>query len=386
MRIKYSQSGGGGKFTKEYKDIYLGHCREIVFQNNIDSRNFLLSELHKDVIKAANETEAYQPFKDELLSSIEIIFGSINLSDPNSVGVVNVVSLQCATLFTYACLGFNQPTAQDFFNLNGLDRKFLEFTNNIPYRELPQNRKRDWRYYDNIDKSQGLLKVLYVTDSKKSRGIVTILDFLTMDEILLPYLEKWYLCGLVYEKTYADGRNMLPFGFVEHDIVHFQNFDSLCFQRHREDINEMKRFFDYINSIDNRATKYATKIIFFIQLHESWCDWNGNYSIQHFWSGLIRMERLLNDHDLGLLIPLKYRESEASRIAYVGSALENYRTQLNAFNRQPKGGSNKISYRLHRQRKTKKGKRHTKRKRQRQGQTKKNRKDNHLNFNFPSFR
>ena len=365
MRMKHFQAGGGGKFSPEYKANYLEHCRLIILDNNIVSRDFLLAELHKDVIKAINEIEEYSSIKEELSRSIEIIFGSINLNDPNSVGVVNVVSLQCSTLFTYACLGFNQPTSQDFYNLNSLNQKFLEFTNNVPYNELTQNRTRDWRYYENIDKTRGLLYDLYSKNSNKPRGIITILDYLTLDEILLPYLNNWYICGIVYKKTFADGRFMIPFGFTEHDITHFNNYDGICFSRNGEDINKMRKFFDYINRIENREIKYLTKIIFFLNLHESWCEWDSlSYNNGRFWSGLLRIERLFNDNDLGLLIPKRFRENEESRRAYIERALTTYTTQIGIFNsRSSAGGSKKILYRLTtRRRRTKKGKKNKKNK------------------------
>jgi hypothetical protein len=328
---------GGGKFSPEFKGIYLEHCRLIILDGNIASRDFLLNELKEDVIKAINEK--YAVIKDILLESVKIIFTSINLEDKHSVGVVNVVSLQCATLFTYACLpDFRQPTKDDFFDLNDLDHEFLNFTNNVSFNELLQNEKKDWRYYNNINKTNRFLRDLYGTtrmkDDKeihvKPKGIITILDYLTMDEIMIPYLNNWYICGLVYEKTYADGRLLLPFGFTEHDITHYENYNG---GRGCYDKEGMIAFLDYINRIEDKETKRSVKMIFFLNLHEVMhCPWD-----RHFDPGDRFMSRLNYDQDLGLNIPSKHRANMETRNEYIANAITNYNENIDAFLKLGKG-------------------------------------------------
>ena len=88
----------------------------------------------------------------------------------------------------------------------------------------------DWRNYKHVNKNHRLFKKLFASESENtSNGIITILDYLTLDDIIKPYLNKWFICGLVYTKTYADNKEMLPFAFIEHDIVHYYNYTFTCF-------------------------------------------------------------------------------------------------------------------------------------------------------------
>ena len=82
--MKYCQSGGG-KMDKEFKSTYYKHCQQIMVDNNIRSKIFLIQALQDDVYTAIETIEEYAPFKAILEESVSIIFSSTNFSDPNSI-------------------------------------------------------------------------------------------------------------------------------------------------------------------------------------------------------------------------------------------------------------------------------------------------------------
>ena len=321
--FEYNSLQGGAKLNGEFKKEYLKECKKIMNDNNIESRDYLLDKLRDDVY---NQVKEYSTIEHILIKDLEIIFSNINLDDINNVGIINIVSLQCAVLFTYASLNFEEPTEEDFCNLENPFRSFIEFTNGTTYKDLDKNPDKDWRYYININKKLNFLKKLYI----QSNGLIIILDYLTLDEIIEPYLNKKFYCGLIYKKSYANGRNMLPFGFIEHDITHFNNYEFACFQRIGHNIEKIIKLYNFIMSIENKRIRYAAKIIFFINIHESWCDifsissTNLRNLKSSFYSGALKKERFLSDNNLGLLIPSYSRGNEENRINYLQYAYEIY--------------------------------------------------------------
>jgi len=321
--LEYNSLKGGTKLNSEFKKEYLEECREILNSNNIKSRDYLLDKLREDVY---NEVKQYSNIEHILSRDLEIIFSNIDLNDENNIGIINIVSLQCAVLFTYASLNFEEPTEKDFCSLENPFRSFIEFINKVPYKELDKNPDKDWRYYTKINKRSKTWEDLY----NRQNGLIIILDYLTLDEVIQPYLDLKFYCGLIYKKSYANGRNMLPFGFIEHDIVHFNNFEFACLQRMGYNIREIQKLYNFIMSIENKKMKYSAKLIFFINIHENFCD---IYSIRNtslknskssFYSGALRQGRFLSDNNLGLLIPRYARNNEENRLNYLQDAYEIY--------------------------------------------------------------
>lgn len=320
---------GGGKFTKDYKRTYLSHCENLFNESSEEtkeeSRNYLLAELEKDVRKVivTEYADADSETKRQLQKSVDIIFGRANKTainrDRNHLGVVNVVSLQCVLLFTYAANNFVIVEKED------LDDLFNSIRNGIQYSQLDTNSDKDWRYYKNIDKS--LLNNFYGKkinfEWHKPLGIITIIDFFTIDEILEQYLkfDKFYT-GLLYKHEIVDDENMSPVDFIRHDIVHYQNFHRFCGDK-KENI---KNLYEFIKTTTQISQRNAAKLILYLYVHESGSrcsEFNDAHSLP-----IEDIKPLFNDNDLGKLIPQKYRYSEITRLQYLEYARATYKEAI----------------------------------------------------------
>jgi hypothetical protein len=326
---------GGGKFNKEYKRTYLSHCENLFNESSEEvkqeSRNYLLAELEKDVRKAIINEYADAESKTRLQESVDIIFGSENKTainlDTNHLGVVNVVSLQCVVLFTYAANNFLEPEENNFIvHKEHLDNLFSPIRNRIQYSKLVNNRDKDWRYYENIDKT--LLFIAnnfygkeYNSNWQEPFSIITIIDFFTIDEIFEQYLkfDKYYT-GLLYKLEFVDGEKISPIDFILHDMEHYLDFYRGC----RGKTDYIINLYEFINTATQISQRNAAKLILYLHVHESNC----------FISNVVpdNIEALkldlLNDDDLGKLIPQKYRYSMDTRFQYLKYALETYREAL----------------------------------------------------------
>jgi len=323
----------GGKLTKDQTNEYLVHCENVI--KNAEphiSKLYLLDKL-REYAKSVTYTNFPRGATVQLNYSIDLIFANIDETEPDLL-VVNAASLQLSVLFTYASMYNNdwvEPALSDFGNNNNIYQAFKRFTGNA-FVDILNNKRGhvDWRIYKNI-------KLLFDWN-QLSNGIITILDYLTLDQVIVPYLNEWFICGLVYDKTYADGKLMVPFEFVCHDIIHYSNYNHVCLSNMGHTPTELLAWYEYICTLPNA---YAVKVIFFMLIHESGCNWKNGFDMQSSWSWGLALSRLLDDNDLGLLIPKKHRDSDETRIAYLETAATAYNDAITVFFLPPEHGGRK---------------------------------------------
>ena len=110
--------------------------------------------------------------------------------------------------------------------------------------------------------------------------LVTILDYLSITEIIETYLDNVILCGMTSKFEFADGRLLSPYEFLEHDITHGYNYLGLCFQRIQNSREDIQSFYKYcVNGHLSRINEYHVKLIIFFLIHESWCDFFPQYEM-----------------------------------------------------------------------------------------------------------
>ena len=208
--MKYLIDGGG--YFPENKDyterqrqrkIYLDHCEKVVKENNVASRDYLIDLLKQDVEKAITTeyTSKSHEFIKKLQGYKEEIFTSWEESDEcrntswfsrkNCLQAVNTVSLQIVVLFTLASLDF-RGTQYAERDINELYQEFVG----------------KWRSYEHAKETK-LVKYLVQTG-----GIITVLKFLSIDNIIGQYFDRWYTCQVVYKKENADDFTFLPFEYI----------------------------------------------------------------------------------------------------------------------------------------------------------------------------
>jgi len=363
--MRYFQSGGGyfpekskdSKLNQRNKKRYLKHCENVVKDGDIGSGKYLITQLKLDVDRGIEKHYSGSPLLERIQKDKAMIFDSCdewileNMKDENCLMTVNVVSLQIIILFTYASLGYKEPTRKDWL--------FVDANDNVRFYTLTHSHQPDynWRNFEDVYNNANTIR-----DSSRptvlsdffSIGIITVLDNLSIDTIIEQYLNGWYTCQIVYKKTFADSKSRLPFEYFYHDLVHYSDFKSDLHNNSKYS-STLKTFYDFINKFAcNQKQKYSVKVIFFIVIHEATGKWfedelfKGNlvYETHQLYTtsnGYLWLDRFDREDDLLLLIPEKYRppkEEEESpkypdrRVAYLNTALANYLYVLEEFKKE----------------------------------------------------
>ena len=358
--MKYFQSGGGyfpekskeSKVNQRNKKRYLKHCENVVKDGDIGSGDYLITQLKLDVERGIEKDYSGSPHRQRIQEDKAMIFDSCdkwiseNIKDENCLMTVNVVSLQIAILFTYASLGYKHPTINDWDTEYKEDKKNVNtLFNQIVYRGDDYDWKRFEDAYKYLNENPSSIIRQYFNN-----GIITVIDFLSVDTIIEQYLDGWNTCQIVYKKTFADRRELLPFEYIWHDLAHYSSFLHFFEERHSQDptnytIEKLKEFYDFINTITSVKQRYSVKVIFFILIHESTSKYfdkrlltgNLHYSRHKLYEDtLVWLERFDREDDLLLLIPEKYRPPKYpdKRISYLNTALANYLYVLEEFKRE----------------------------------------------------
>ena len=358
--MKYFQSGGGyfpekskeSKVNQRNKKRYLKHCENVVKDGDIGSGDYLITQLKLDVERGIEKDYSGSPHRQRIQEDKAMIFDSCdkwiseNIKDENCLMTVNVVSLQIAILFTYASLGYKHPTINDWDTEYKEDKKNVNtLFNQIVYRGDDYDWKRFEDAYKYLNENPSSIIRQYFNN-----GIITVIDFLSVDTIIEQYLDGWNTCQIVYKKTFADRTELLPFEYIWHDLAHYSSFLHFFEERHSQDptnytIEKLKEFYDFINTITSVKQRYSVKVIFFILIHESTSKYfdkrlltgNLHYSRHKLYEDtLVWLERFDREDDLLLLIPEKYRPPKYpdKRISYLNTALANYLYVLEEFKRE----------------------------------------------------
>ena len=344
---------GGGYFpdNEDYAErqrqrkIYLDHCEKVVKKNDVASRDYLIDLLKQDVEKAiATEYSSKSPeFIEKLQRYKEEIFTSWKKSDEytswfsrkNCLQAVNTVSLQIVVLFTLASLDFREP--QDIVWVKKIAKEL--------YQDFVGN--DEWISYKRAKETE-LVKYLVQTG-----GIITVLKFLSIDNIISQYFDRWYTCQVVYKIENADDFTFLPFEYIVHDVIHFEHFRTDCMIPNK--LKQMKQFYAYIGKIRDKDKRDSVKMIYFLFLHEGYCQCFDTYFMEgdlsdpkhRFYSsnklpqsGFFNKDNLLQsipEKYIGLDIPLANLDrpltlvEKGNVLSYLNTAMTNYLHTLEEF-------------------------------------------------------
>ena len=178
-------------------------------------------------------------------------------------------------------------------------------------------------YLDNINNP-------YTTSTSPDTLIylITIVDYLSLDEIITSYLENVIICGVASTFLWADGRHLTPFEFLEHDIVHGYNYKGLCYEREGQSRDEMLSFYNFCkNTITDKDTLYSIKFMMFLLIHEGACNFFSKTMVKLDIKDILDgddMKSFLDEKNLGLSIPKKYRTSGEKVNEFFSIAIMNY--------------------------------------------------------------
>ncbi len=344
----------GGKLTKKERTEYLVLCNQLTSRDpNISYNQItlnLLDYLKNDALDKISNLDITEDIKAKMVADLGTIFRGIDPGDTNYIGKINIVSLQIIILFTVNTIPIGTVFSD---NLNDPYACYQLLTETINWKDYMEVQEfftsQDFFTSDNI--ACNLFSVIYF-DSKREPYttsaspeeliyVITILDYLTLDEIITSYLNNVIICGIASTFLYADGRYLTPFEFLEHDITHGQNY-NVCHSIEKASTDKILSFYNFCKETNSdKSVLYSIKFMIFLLIHESWWDFfpnnvNKNIDMSEFLSSIsqneynavISMDRFLNPNDLGLSIPKIYRESRDTIMNFLKLSVSNYQKAL----------------------------------------------------------
>ena len=347
MKILFNPDGNleGGALGKEQRAAYLSLCKQLVSRNPALDYHKITAEILKFTKDEAIAIipEGYAEDKKAVIRrDLELIFSAIP-DDTNYIGKVNLVCLQCILLFTEHCM---DPAAKTFpVNLNDAflyysRLKGIDWRNYSKLRDYIAAGSYDTRQVEHLYFSSSSYPKHFYTTSEPPNSmifLVTILDVLSITEIVETCLDNVILCGMTAKFDYADGRLISPYEFLEHDITHGHNYEGLCFQRaqiYQEDIQSFYRY--CVNGHLSAKELYRMKVMIFFLIHESFCDYFPEYeklTVDQIISdvtttGLLNMGRFVNLNDLGKMFPKPIQGNPAEIMKFLTESADLYQREF----------------------------------------------------------
>jgi len=169
-------------------------------------------------------------------------------------------------------------------------------------------------YYDSL--SNWYPKPEVIASPGSLINLITILDYLSLDEIVSNLLENVNICGIASKSVWADGRHLNPFLFLDHDLTHGANYIGICYSLNGLDRDNLLSFYNFCKgTITDKKQLYSVTFMMFLLIHEGWCDFfrvgMTELSRKDFLATpLLNTGRFLDNNDLGLSIPKEYRQPE----------------------------------------------------------------------------
>jgi hypothetical protein len=344
MLIKFNPDNNqkGGALTASERTEYMEYCR-LLTSDEPDLNYSVITDrivafIIKETRQKCNDLELTPEQKRNALNELDIIFQNMDITDSNFIGRVNIISFQCIILFTKYSLINIDPSKQRW-----------KFTNVF---SGGRSEYEDYKIYENIFTTYDAVKDLILNSSKwnvlyfKYRPyarygevavpyhagpkiedelifLINIVDYLSLDEIIISAFNNIIYMGMTSKITYADGAFLTPFEFLGHDLAHGLRNYSYCVGRHSVNYKKLLQFYIYCKSALNREDFYCIKFMIFMLFHETTCgslDITSTINVEEMIHFLLTFNfgnldygerRFLNLNDLGLAFPRLYRPDES---------------------------------------------------------------------------
>jgi hypothetical protein len=157
---------------------------------------------------------------------------------------------------------------------------------NEEYAEFSEDYTNQTTLYEKVKESKGFISILgsinfdirkmkrvldkpYSFEEIKKSCILCYLGIMSLEELVLSFINEIYLIGITDDLDWADGKELTPFEFVHHDLTHANNRGG---QVGYNIINE-KKFFEYYEKLPNsteeeKTVKYQCLLMLFLLIHE----------------------------------------------------------------------------------------------------------------------
>ena len=311
----------GGKLPQDERKKYMDLCNQMTSRKHGLEYNHIADQmieiLKENTFAEINSLDDVEK-KRQMLNDFTSIITNHQHDDANHIGRVNIFSLQVVILFTLNDVQYDS----NFTNYDVVGRVKEDF------RTLTEI---DWKNYDAVKNflitstNPIRLTLLYNKDGMPRPDdfiyLITLIDYFTLHELITAFLDKNILCGVSYTSLFADGRWMNPYMFLDHDIIHGQNYKGFCFERLILDRNELKNFYEYCRTnyrTDNKIM-YSIKVMIFLLIHEGLCDFffekrnsklieKREKFIENHFVGILKIERFTRPNDLDFVLSDELRD------------------------------------------------------------------------------
>jgi len=270
---KFKGGGLSGAKRCEYMDL----CNQITSRDTtldyVSIRDRILEIMREDVIQYIHTL----PDEDQpsLLNDIDSFYSSFDQSD-TPFNCINIIGLQTAILFTNYIISKGEspkPITIMYKIYNDFKDKIVnsELYNN-PNNIFKRTRHKYFEYYRYKN---------YISDNDPTKGIpdttpilMIFIGGLSIQELMKSYFNNVFFLWLSYKKEYIDDTtddgDTYPVDIIHHDGGHYKNFLK-CY-RYPIMFSEIKNFYNYASSIQDKSIRYAIMLTFFIILHENICN------------------------------------------------------------------------------------------------------------------
>lgn len=321
---------GGGNLQKDERKEYMDLCNQMTSRkpditidpiNGVDYKSIadkMIETLLSHTIVEINSLYEGEK-KEQMLNDFETISASMRVfDDTNHIGRVNIFSLQVIILFTLNDVDYD-PNFEKY-----------DVVGSVVIENFQTLIEIDWKNYGAVrdllttpNNPISRLTVLYNKDEDDFIYLITLIDLFTLDELNIAFLNKNILCGISYTSIFADGRNMNPYIFFDHDIIHGQNYKYVCFQIVRLDLENVTKFYNYCRTYYREKKKkwYSIQVMIFLLIHESaFCDFfferkptklidELNIFIEKYFNNvLLNIERFTIPNDLDFVLSKELKE------------------------------------------------------------------------------
>ena len=205
------------------------------------------------------------------------------------------------------------------------------------------------RHYPKLTNKPTVEKPIHLRKKEDEifKQLITILDYLSVDEIINSYLNKVNYSGLSSSYITADAELLSPYDFIMHDVGHSLLNTRVCSIKKRVNYEEVKAFYEFCRGRLEKSEFYCIKLFIFILLHESLCDFY-NVTDKNTLMGHMTMKasgftfdeplkRLQNLDDLGLSIP---KANRGDVLSYLDHCADVFLSERRAWDSRSSGVSN----------------------------------------------
>jgi hypothetical protein len=257
-------------FSADERDYYWWRCTELSCPVRGGAPAYVpLLKVHLKVLfEKANATIEASEIAPALKVDCRKKLSSIFRDKTVTLTSLNVKSLQCAALFT------------EILEMQGKvpDPNFTEYRGGPDPKVIYKEAKRDPRGFYTFEGCKAFIIASRAYDdliideetggavccpNLRNKIVCVLLGELTVEEIVRTYADHIYICGLTFDKAYADGFLYTPLEFLHHDVVHASNRRSGRGTASDIGYRRLKTFVNYLDT-PNDLTPEQSKACWFM--------------------------------------------------------------------------------------------------------------------------